>query len=206
MVLKEQRITRPESSHQGSPNWLNLTTWGPTTKMANNEKGCTCELWVLPGPQNQTCPPSQIPYNRSKAHSRDSTNKTQRERKSFAFRVWQIGFFSAAVPVDWWRWWARQRRPSWAIWRARWTMEEEGLGSTSAWSGSSRYGALRRFWSTGYRFSTTPKSDPASAQMVSFELLCWSVEMGLCGFGAWEFDLNWAWTRIGLDSEIVWIP
>jgi hypothetical protein len=101
---------------------------------------------------------------------------------------WQIGFFYAAVLVDWWRWWARQRRPSWAIWRARGTMEEEGLGSTSASSGSSRSGALRRFWSTGYRFSTTPKSDPVSARMVSFELLCCSVEMGLCGFwwlGVW---------------------
>jgi hypothetical protein len=39
--------------------------------------------------------------------------------------------------------------------------------------------------------------------MVSFELLCWSVEMGLCGFGDSEFDFNWAWARIGLDSKIV---
>lgn len=58
----------------------------------------------------------------------------------------------------------------------------------------------------GLSILNDPKKRSSLGPDGEFELLCCPVDMGLCGFDDWEFDFNWAWTRIGLDSEIVLIP
>jgi hypothetical protein len=58
----------------------------------------------------------------------------------------------------------------------------------------------------GLSILNDPKKRSSLGPDGEFELLCWSVEMGLRGFDDWEFDFNWAWTRIGWESEIALIP
>lgn len=74
----------------------------------------------------------------------------------------------------WRRWWAKVKSPSWTGSRTRSIMVEEVIGSISVSLGSSRFGVPRRFWSTVWKYWTTPESDPVLAKKVSIELLCWN--------------------------------